>query len=295
MAAFARHETFHFREGWLRKGLLALKKDPQVFARPDATEILGIGKNMVTSLRYWMQATGLAAPANGKGLAVTPLAKLVLKYDRYLEDEGTFWAIHMELAGSFKSATAWYFLFNHYPFIGFDEESYLTHLSRFLFQRGEKAPTTASLKKDFRCMMRTYLPSQSRLAGRTTEDSLDCPLTVLGLMSYLPNTKTYRFLTPSPRRLPAPMVAYSIYRFAAMQKKPVLRLEQCVSEQQSPGRLLRLDTDTLFDYLERIESEFSGKVLRVSRTAGLSTVSIHQRYQPLDILDRYYKHRNRDN
>ena len=31
---FARHETFHLRDGWLTKGLQALMDDPTALARP---------------------------------------------------------------------------------------------------------------------------------------------------------------------------------------------------------------------------------------------------------------------
>jgi Protein of unknown function (DUF4007) len=290
--AFARHETFHFREGWLRKGLLAIKKDSDVFVRPEATDMFGLGKNMVTALRYWLQATRLAV-SDGNNISPSSLAKLILRCDPYLEDEGTLWAIHMELAGNLDGATAWYFLFNHYPFVGFDQESFVTHLSRFIFQRGLKQPKASSLEKDFRCIVRTYTGGSQLGPGPTSEDALDCPLAVLGLMGYLPNTKSYRFLTPSLKRLPTLIVVYCIYRLAAIQAKPVLRLEECTSVEQGPGRLLRLDTDSLYSQLERVEAETGGKFVRVSRTAGLNTVSVYDRYRPLDILERYYQSRSR--
>ena len=58
---FARHETFHLREGWLTKGLRKVIAEglPDIFLRKDAIEHLGIGSNMVRSLRFWMQATGV--------------------------------------------------------------------------------------------------------------------------------------------------------------------------------------------------------------------------------------------
>src|SRR5437667_6604624 len=63
--SFAKHETFYIREGWLFKGMAAIKKAeddgqlPTIFLDTDAPERLGIGHNMVRSLRFWMQAIGL--------------------------------------------------------------------------------------------------------------------------------------------------------------------------------------------------------------------------------------------
>ena len=60
--AFGRHETFALRYGWLTKGMQELNKEElgkqaPVFEAEDATVRLGVGKNMVSSIRYWLQAT----------------------------------------------------------------------------------------------------------------------------------------------------------------------------------------------------------------------------------------------
>ncbi|WP_308253209.1 DUF4007 family protein [Geminocystis sp. GBBB08] len=50
---FARHETFHPRWGWLKKGFDVASNDSNIFNSEDAPVRLGVGKNMVRSLRYW--------------------------------------------------------------------------------------------------------------------------------------------------------------------------------------------------------------------------------------------------
>ena len=54
---FARHETFHPRYGWFRKAYSCTTADPTIFSRDDAPVRIGVGKNMVRSIRFW----GLAA------------------------------------------------------------------------------------------------------------------------------------------------------------------------------------------------------------------------------------------
>lgn len=53
------HETFFIRKGWLSKGLKHIVESPDVFVSKvnNPMDELGIGANMVKSLRYWMQAT----------------------------------------------------------------------------------------------------------------------------------------------------------------------------------------------------------------------------------------------
>ena len=64
-----------------------------IFTSPDAVASLGVGKNMVASIRYWSRAFGLSV--NDKP---TPFATSIFDtengYDPYLEDEGTLWLLH---------------------------------------------------------------------------------------------------------------------------------------------------------------------------------------------------------
>ena len=51
--SFSGHETFPFRYTWLKKGVDAVSDDPSVFSSDRATITLGVGKNMVRSIRHW--------------------------------------------------------------------------------------------------------------------------------------------------------------------------------------------------------------------------------------------------
>ena len=51
-----RHETFTPRYGWLKKGYDAASREPDIFRAADAIEQLGVGKNMVRSIKFWCQA-----------------------------------------------------------------------------------------------------------------------------------------------------------------------------------------------------------------------------------------------
>ena len=91
---FAAHESFHIREGWLRKGLLGIERNPALFSEAYAGDELGVGRNMVSAIRHWLQAAGLAQALaetnNGKRTVQfqqTPFAKLILKHDPYFEDD----------------------------------------------------------------------------------------------------------------------------------------------------------------------------------------------------------------
>ena len=93
--SFSGHESFFCRPLWLKKANDALYESVD-FASPDAVAYLGVGKNMVSSIRFWSRAFGLSV--NDKP---SPFAKSIfdseIGYDPYLEDAGTLWLLHYYL------------------------------------------------------------------------------------------------------------------------------------------------------------------------------------------------------
>ena len=79
--SFAGHETFPLRYAWLRKAVKHVESDPHVFGDDDAMVRLGVGKNMVRSIRHWALVCGVLeeTPAvvnnRGRSLQPTPLGR----------------------------------------------------------------------------------------------------------------------------------------------------------------------------------------------------------------------------
>ena len=57
--SFSGHQTFPFRYTWLKKGVEAVSDNPTIFSSENASVILGVGKNMVSSIRHWCSVAGL--------------------------------------------------------------------------------------------------------------------------------------------------------------------------------------------------------------------------------------------
>lgn len=55
---FLGHQTFSLRYGWLEKGY-AYVQNGSGFGDADAIVKLGVGKNMVDSIKYWCEMTGI--------------------------------------------------------------------------------------------------------------------------------------------------------------------------------------------------------------------------------------------
>lgn len=63
---FGRHETFAFRYGWLKKGLDLTLQNSAIFSQDKALVELGVGKNMVRSIRHWCLATEILQEQDSK-------------------------------------------------------------------------------------------------------------------------------------------------------------------------------------------------------------------------------------
>ena len=89
---FSGHESFHCRSLWLKKGYDHLKSGYDF--KDEAPILLGVGKNMVSSIRYWVKSFGLVDTDNER---LKPIADKIFSedgWDPFLEDEGTLWLLH---------------------------------------------------------------------------------------------------------------------------------------------------------------------------------------------------------
>jgi len=89
---FSGHDSFPCRQYWLKKGF-DFRKANKNFNSPDAVVDLGVGKNMVSSIRYWLRAFDMLDNKD----EITPLGGNLLNdngWDPFLEDEASLWILH---------------------------------------------------------------------------------------------------------------------------------------------------------------------------------------------------------
>jgi len=129
-AVFARHETFHPRFGWLKKGYDLAMEDPGIFLRDDAPVLLGVGKNMVRSIRYWCNAFKVLTEEDRQSKP-TIFGQQLLDddgWDPFLENPASLWLLHWNLLKEPCTATAWAYTFSQFQSIEFDQETLLDEL-----------------------------------------------------------------------------------------------------------------------------------------------------------------------
>ena len=163
--SFSGHQTFPFRYTWLKKGVDAVKKDSTVFSSENATVTLGVGKNMVASIRHWCSAARLIKTdkdRRGK-LIPTDFGTAIFDdeegLDPYLDDPATLWLIHWQIATNRDQATAWYWAFNILRENQFAPSRFKNELYEWALQQKESMRPIAdnTLQRDIHCSIRILL------------------------------------------------------------------------------------------------------------------------------------------
>ncbi len=290
--AFGRHETFILRYSWLTKGYQAIQNNPLIFSDDNATVELGVGKNMVSSIKYWLQAVKLIKVRKEGGYESTKLGEKIFGdngYDPYLEDEGTIWLIHWLLSSNPDLATGWFWFFNNFHKQEFSSEEVASSLVDFATQNITTKVSKTTLRNDAKTVLRMYGRSKNNSKG-VVEEALDSPLSSLGLISQSLVGKTFKSQQGERKDLPI-----NIFGYAVLEYMQTLKLNQAPIEElmysrvwvASPGAVFRLSENSLITKLEELSQAFPEN-FELRETAG-----IHQFYILEDItleamLDKYY-------
>ncbi len=297
-ASFSGHETFPFRYTWLKKAIDHVDRDPEVFAREDAMVLLGVGKNMVHSIRHWALVTSVLEerreiPNNrGRSLRVTDLGAVLLKddgFDPYLEDPGTLWLLHWQVANAPEEATTWFWVFNQLNRFEFTRSDLAEELQRLIAQHGWSRVSESSVRRDVDTFVRTY--STPRITKRTIiEDTIDCPLVDLGLLGLSSDHETLVIRRQDHATLSDEIFLYGLVEFLRKRAQTVssVSLEEILFAPGSPGRVFSLNEGGVLRHLDRAHALTRGK-LSYDETAGLKQVLVVDLPDSISILRAHYR------
>lgn len=253
---FTGHESFTFRYPWLPKAYRLLLQKPSAFGDVDEAMVqLGIGKNMVRSLRFWLQATGMVELPQPRGseLTVSSFAECLFNkqkgIDPFLEKIQTLWLIHWKLSTHRRPLFAW----NRILFEWTDELfTRSKSVSRMLEEAAALSPSKRRMVRrtfetHFDVFLHTYLQPTNNVV---VEDSLDSPLTELNLIEQVGSAVSdkgrlepaYRLRRESSSTLsPATLfVCLSDYWERMFPEEKTIDFSTLVYGECSPGRVFQI-------------------------------------------------------
>jgi hypothetical protein len=284
---FSGHETFSLRHGWLKKYFDLViemnqqkQDDSQQISIDQAIIKLGVGKNMLSSMKYWALAVGMINKEN----------KINHKYQEILEDTGldpwlensnTLWFIHYQLATN-PSLFLYYMFFNHINISKFDKDelkkfikskySNYKHHSKYKYFQSELNEQT--LEKDIDCFLRLYTVSfnQSNMSSKISdEEKIESPMTELLLIEL--NAKgQYDFKYKSKSNLSIYTFIYALLLLYKRYNANSINFDTICYDPNSPGRIFALDENAVAYYIQLLKRDWI-QYFKWDETAGLKTLA----------------------
>jgi len=284
---FGGHESFAVREGWLSRGLELLCEQPALLVDEFAEDHLGVGRNMAKAIRHWLYATGLAqgGSADTDLPSATSLGRLIHKKDPHLMDQGSWWALHINLIHNPESAFTWNWFFNQWALQRFDRSPCIEGLRRFATANLPRVPASRTLERDVATLLQSYARPIPAVVD-DPEDSSDSPFQDLNLLLHFGASGYYQF-NFDPKPIPRGVFGFAVARLAGADSRTDFTLTELERSGCAPGRAFVLRGDDLFDLLLTYE-EHDKSLFAMRAQAGERGIRIATKKDPLDWMKLHY-------
>lgn len=281
--SFSGHETFACKIYWLKKGYDFVRAGKK-FTDTDAVVDLGVGKNMVASIRFWLKAFGVLSDDD----QLTEFADFVFGengVDPYLEDQLTLWLLHYQLMKSGKASI--------YPLV-FNElrrqknEFTKYRLLNFLKRKIEEQKATfsdATLNSDIKVFFANY----TKLGSNDIEDAYSTILFELGLINNYQrldnDDKPIDVYTFNTKEKNIPIEALLFVLLDRGSYGISISVNHLANDFNSVGNTFLLTESAIIELLHDISSEYG----RYSETAGNPVLQLTKDLNKFNVLNNYYK------
>jgi len=274
---FSGHQSFSLRISWLPKAIREISEghDPLTDIDLGITS-LGLGKNMVESLRCWIEAFQVATKEEN-GWKLSRIGELVFSpsngIDPYLEDHSTNWLLHWLICTNTNYALfAWECLFNRWPTTEFSATDAIEAFRRESGQNKEASVVT--LRQHWDVFLHSYRPPRVRKG----EDHLDSALSVLGLIREVGERQDetgkwetlYAFDIGQKTSIPQQLFAFFIHDWwnQYFPAEKTVSFQEIVSGENSPGRLLKMQEREILLRIENL-ARIQPKVFQLTESANV--------------------------
>lgn len=277
-----RHGTFHIRDGWMEKALNAINENQDgksIFRKEVGVLNLGIGSMMVTSLRYWMIATGMIYEKDSQ---LTDFGKLLLKYDQYLDNSFSWWMIHLHLVSNFKDSPVFNIVFNHYKKGAFLKDELVDFVEDYIekdLSSKYEEPNKEYIDSDVSVLISTYFSERVF----NPEDNLQSPLSKLELLRKNTEGKYY---FSSARRDSLPYLVVFNSLLLCLNGKDSINVDDLMTRENNPMNLFCLDKNIFYLYLNDMKEK---GLITINKTAGLNMIYIQKNLNEKEIFSLFFE------
>ena len=275
---FSGHETFHCKNLWLKKGYDFVSNKGKF--TDEACIDLGVGRNMVSSIRFWLKSFDII---DKKDEEITKVAEFIFNdengKDKYLESETTLWLLHYLLVTQ-NHSSIYSLIFSHFRKIKpeFDKVNFISYAISL-----DSKLNTNTLGKDFSVFLRTYYSKNVK----DVEDSFSGLLSDLSLVHEIKREKESKFYIQNKN---ADSIAPELILYAILENKNYgksINFKSLFSDFNSVGNVFAFTQDQLEKKLIEVANEFEGIIY--TNDAGIKELQFKkQKPNSLKILEKCY-------
>jgi hypothetical protein len=280
---FSGHDSFHCRQLWLKKGF-DFVQEGQSFNSEDAVVKLGVGKNMVSAIRYWLKAFNIIDSKDNPTEFGTKLFDTENGYDPFLEDEASLWLLHYQLIKA-GLASMYSIIFNEFrkEKFFFKEDIFLNYLKRIQETNPELSFNENTVAKDFTVFVNTYKNEED---NNDVEDSYSGILSEIGLLKTIGKGKDKQYQIENNDRdnLHKLVLLFSILDNPNYGTS--ISLNSLEYDYNSPGSIFALNRSGLTNKISEIVND--NKNITFTDHAGIKELQFKNKPNAFSILDSYY-------
>lgn len=280
---FSGHDSFQCRQLWLKKGYDYVQEGKN-FNDEDAVVQLGVGKNMVSSIRFWLKAFNII---DNKDIP-TEFGKRLFDdengYDPFLEDEASLWLLHYQLVKN-SFASIYSIIFNEFrkEKLFFNKETFVNYVKRIGESNTDLNFNENTVAKDFIVFTNLY---KNNPESKDVEDSFSGILSEIELLKTTGKGKEEQFYIENVERdnLPEAVVLFTILDNSNYGNS--ISLNSLEFDLNSPGSIFALNRSGLMNKISDIVDEF--KDITFTDQAGIKELQFKKKSDAYKILDTYY-------
>ena len=277
---FSGHESFPCKSLWLKKGydFVVAGND---FNSPEAVIGLGVGKNMVASIRFWLKAFGVTE--NDKRTWFGDyLFDDVSGKDKYLEDIATMWLLHFNLVFS-EEATLYkmFFCGVQRERTHFEREQVLTYVKLRMAEAGKMTLLNENtVKKDIGVLLQNYtLPRKPQ-----SNEDFSSLLMDLDLIRQNSEGKGYYINVDGKRQVTKEIFLYGLLQLKEEEGDNTIAFDTI---QERVGLAFCMQDYETIEMLKQLAGEYS-QYFAYSDVAGIKQVQFVKDLDAKRVLDNYY-------